>query len=258
MRSANGWSNLVAIVLLIGCAEEPVASVDAGRPDAGTTVLDGGVGACGDSWVLTYAISGTFYITDTTLGMGDADRPLSEGVLKLRVVDDNGAPGDGPARLIAFSHGEKFSVAAFAIEVNTDLLVRAGPDPCGLALGQRGADALTWERCIASASQGVDKNSWTPDDAAEGPGCLGGYTTAGNVACVGAFCSAGGLVEGDNPQAESYDQPLEGFVFNDGWSRFSMPRVELPNRTPSRTWFDLQGVLVDQSLSNIPHCVCEG
>ena len=139
VRKAKLNRNML-LLLLLGCAAEPRVGVDAGSPDTGGFVPDGGVGACGDSWVLTYAISGTFYITDTTLGMGDADRPLSEGVLKLRVVDDNGAPGAGPARLTAFSHGEKFSVTAFGIETNTDVSVRAGPDSCGLARGQRGGE----------------------------------------------------------------------------------------------------------------------
>ncbi|MDE0882172.1 MAG: hypothetical protein OSB21_06220 [Myxococcota bacterium] len=225
--------------------------------DAGVTVPDGGVGSCGDSWLLTYRINGNFYITDTTASMGNADRPLSEGTLVLRVPDNAGQPDDGEIQLISFSHGERFTVTAFGIETVSDVDVRGGPHPCGIALGSRSEETLTWERCTPSASQGVDKNSWTPDDAAEGPGCLRDYSTSGNVACEGIMCDIGGLSVGDNPQAERYNQPLEPFAFIGGWDGFSMARSEIPNRTPSRTWFDLNGVLVDQQLDNIPACLCE-
>ena len=245
-------------LLAMGCfgSNEP----DPGLPpaDAGVTVPDGGVGNCGDSWVLTYRINGTFYITDTTAGMGNADEPLTEGLLKIRVPDVDGSPGAGEVYLTQFSHGERFTVTAFGIETATDVAVRAGPNPCGLAQGTRQDETVTWATCTLSDTHGVDKNSWTPDDSAEGPGCLNDYTTNGNVACTGLLCSTGGLEEGDNPQSERYNQPLSPLVFSEDWNTFSMERAEIPNRSPSRTWFDLQGILVDQTRSNIPMCLCEG
>ena len=246
--------SLIAVLPLIACSSPEPVPVPA--RDAGPQVRDGGVGNCGDSWLLTYQIDGTFFITDTTGGMGNADRPLTTGSLTLRVPDQDGAPGSGAAQVVDFEHGEQFTVTAFGIETITDVAVKAGPNPCGVAAGTRSDDTLTWAECTANDQRGVDKNSWTPDDPASGSGCLNDYSTRGNVACEGLFCSTGGLEEGDNPQAEDYHQPLEAFVFEDGWDRFTMARSEIPNRTPSRTWFTLRGELLEQELSNTPMCLC--
>jgi len=226
-------------------------------PDAGPVALDGGVGNCGDSWLLTYEINGTFEITDTTGGLGNAERPLTTGTLVVRVPDDNGSPGDGAVRIIDFRHGEQFTVTAFGIETTTDVMVHAGRNPCGVAHGIRDGDTIVWAECLANDQRGVDKNSWTPDEAASGRGCLNNYTTDGNVACEGLFCSTGGLEEGDNPQREIYHQPIDSFVFEQGWQTFTMARSEIPNRSPSRTWFTLSGELKTSELSNTPMCLCE-
>ena len=247
-----------ALILLIAF---PACSGDTPAPgpvtDAGPELLDGGVGNCGDSWLLTYELNGVFEITDTTGGLGNAERPLTTGSMVLRVPDNNGAPSDGWVHIIDFNHGEQFTVTAFGIETTTDVMVQAGPDPCGVTQGQRTGDRITWSDCIANDQRGVDKNSWTPDEAASGVGCLNNYTTRGNVACEGLFCSTGGLEEGDNPQAEVYHQPIESFVFENNWESFTMTRAEIPNRSPSRTWFTLSGELTNQELSNTPMCLCE-
>ena len=245
---------LILILALTGCADDP--STPTPGADVGSTIRDGGVGNCGDSWLLTYTISGNFEITDTTAGMGNAERPLTPGKLILRVDDEGGEPAMGTARIVDFEHGEQFTVTAFGIETTTDVQVHAGPNPCGVAEGERSDDTLTWGRCTANDRRGVDKDSWTPEQAAEGPGCLNDYQTRGNVACEGLFCSTGGLEEGDNPQAENYHQPLGSFVFEAGWSRFTMSREEIPNRSPSRTWFTLAGELTSQELTNTPMCLC--
>jgi hypothetical protein len=249
---------LIMLPSLSGCfSGDDAPPPDLPTADAGRPVPDGGIGNCGESWLLTYSINGNFYITDTTAGMGDADRPLDEGSLVLRVPDDQGAPAEGGAHIVSFSHGERFKITAFGIETDTDVAVRAGPNPCGIASGTVENDTLTWDRCDPNASHGVDKNSWTPDGSAEGPGCLNDYRTRGNVGCTGIMCELGGLEEGSNIQSEDYVQPLQPFVFVQGWNGFNMARTEIPNRTPSRTWFDLSGLLVDQQLSNTPMCVCE-
>ena len=244
------------LLLICGCFGTPITDPAVAERDAGFEIPDGGVGDCGDSWVLSYRINGTFHITHTTGGLGDDTRPISEGLLRLRVPDKSGGPGDGTVRLISFNHGERFEITAFGIRTNTDVDVQGGPHPCGLAVGERDESSVVWDRCTPSDTQGIDKNSWTPDDPAEGPGCLNGYTTRGEVICSGPLCDMAGLVEGSNPQAEDYAQPLNPFVFVDGWDAFSMEAVEVPNRTPNRTWFDLSGVLVEQVKDNTPMCIC--
>ena len=87
---------------------QPFKRHPGGETDRSIPVPDGGVGNCGDSWVLTYRINGTFYITDTTAGMGNAAEPLTEGLLKIRVPDVDGSPGAGEVYLTQFSHGELY------------------------------------------------------------------------------------------------------------------------------------------------------
>ena len=116
----------IMLPLLAGCSLlDDLPPPDLPEVDAGRPVPDGGVGNCGDSWVLTYTINGQFYITDTTAGMGDADRPLDEGQLTLRVPDEQGAPAMGKARILSFSHGENFTITAFGIETATAVTVTA-------------------------------------------------------------------------------------------------------------------------------------
>ena len=75
-------------------------------------------------------------------------------------------------------------------------------------------------------------------------------------------CSAGGLVEGDNPLAAVHNQPLKSFEFNSDYSRFEMEGpdglgVEVPSESDSRTWLMLEGELVDMVRVVTPECLCD-
>jgi hypothetical protein len=231
----------------------PTMRSDAGIP---STLLDGGPGECGNSVLLTYALNGTFEITDTTAGIGDTERPITPGEITLRVSADT----EGTARtaiIVALSYGQQFEITSFGIRTIANITSTAGPNVCGLAHGTLEGNTLTWNRCTPSPNQGVDKNSWTPNDPAEGPGCLSDLRSSGSVHCEGPMCDIGGLVEGENPESNRYDLPLQAFVFSEDMSQFTMSRTELPNVTPSRTWVSFTGTQKTSYLSAVPGCLCE-
>src|SRR5699024_8354365 len=68
---------------------------------------------------------------------------------------------------------------------------------------------VVWQRCNRPAAydnpdaRDEENNPiYTPDDVAEGPGCLADYHSQGNVNCDGSLCTLGGLDKGDNIQDE--------------------------------------------------------
>jgi hypothetical protein len=120
-----------------------------------------------------------------------------------------------------------------------------------------------------NATNGDSANSWTPDDAASGTGCIADYKSVGTVTCtdnsVLASCSQGNLTDGENKQDEMWNQPINTFVFATDLKSFTMggeggpaiekqkappePGVETPNRSPSFTWFNLSGTETSRKQS---------
>ena len=115
---------------------------------------------------------------------------------------------------------------------------------------------MTWETCTPGEGFGVDRNSWTPESGASGPGCAQDMRTSGNVHCEGVMCGTAGLEEGDNPQSDHYDQKLNNLVFSADFSSVEMEKVEIPNREPSRTFISLTGTQISAQRSSIPACLC--
>ena len=216
-------------------------------------------GGCGDGWTITYAITGGFTITDTTLGAGDkSNLPIGTGEMQIRFDDVAGAPG-GTARLLAYSMPMKFDVTTSGLTVATNVVTSVPFADCGAAKGTLGGTVITWDTCTYGAGWNVDKNSWKPGPtAATGPGCINGYMSVGNVKCTDnslfAKCSDGNLKDGDNPQNATWNQPMNSFEFSSDLKTVSMVKlgqpspggggdkgVETPNTSPSRTWFSIKG-----------------
>tara|TARA_Y100001934_G_scaffold100868_1_gene124040 strand:- start:420 stop:1073 length:654 start_codon:yes stop_codon:yes gene_type:complete len=215
-----------------------------------------GVGDCGESWVLSYEIGGSFHIEETPLGAGDNVEPLTPGVLRIRVPGGEDGPGSGQSHLLELNFREDFEVTSFGIRTTTQNSVQVGPAPCGAGIGDLQGNILTWDACTPGEGFGVDRNSWTPESGASGPGCAQDMRTSGNVHCEGVMCGTAGLEEGDNPQNDRYDQKLNNLVFSADLSTVEMEKVEIPNREPSRTFISLTGTQTGAQRAPIPACLC--
>lgn len=247
----------VAARSLIGCGSDET-TVTSSSQSGGTS---SGSGCSIPSWDVTYEITGNFMITGTTLGLGDATNAIGTGSITLRFPDSGGAPATGAIQVLEYNMPIKFSQTTSGLTVDTDVVASAGPNGCGVASGKLIDTKLQWDSCMYNALNGDSTTSWTPDDAADGPGCIASYKSVGTVTCTDnsalASCSQGNLQDGANTQDETWNQPLNTFVFAADLKSFSMggeggppienqkappePAVETPNRTPSYTWFNLQG-----------------
>jgi len=223
---------------------------------------------CADSWVLTYALEGRVDITHTPLNIGNADALVGGGPkdeVVLRLADDGGVPAQGLGLMTHFNLEQDFSVAVDMlgeIRLNADLL-SVSEDECGVASGTlRGAN-FRWDECSYNGDHG--KTTWSPDQAASGPGCLSDYHVQGSIECVDdsiiVSCQNGWLDEGMNYQDYSYDQPLLDFAFDsDDLGSFTMSGdtygAELPTYTNNRTWLVLNGTLKSMELLPTPDCLC--
>jgi hypothetical protein len=204
---------------------------------------------------------GKFMITGTTLMLGDSTNAIGPGAIMLRFPDSGGAPATGGVQVLEYNMPIKFMTTSSGLTVDTDVVTSAGPNGCGVAYGNLTGTNLAWDSCMYNALNGDNANSWTPDDAADGPGCIANYKSVGTINCTSsspiAPCSSGNLQDGENKQDETWNQPLNTFVFAADLKSFTMggegappiesqkappePAVETPNRTPSFTWFNLQG-----------------
>ena len=290
MSRISVWS----LVMLMGCADldapspgEPAgatAPADAGEPpaagdsdelddsDEDEETDDGDAqveeDGCPDTWVLTYGLEGRVDITDTPLDIGNAEvfvGGLDTDELVLRVPDDGGAPADGAAVLTAFNLLQDFTVSVNLfgeIALFTNLLSTAA-DECGVATGQLEGSTVAWDECSYGEEHGTTK--WSPDEGAEGAGCVTDYRVEGIVDCVDdsmlASCEDGWLEEGENLLDYVYNQPMLDLEFDStSLERFTMEGAaygaELPTYTNNRTWLMLDGTLKSMSLEPTPDCLC--
>lgn len=141
-----------------------------------------------------------------------------------------------------------------------------------VAIGKLDRDAgkIVMAKCRAAPSYWAeDDDAYKPSDKSRGRGCLSDMHVAGNIHCDGRLaCKMGGLERGDNPQFDVWNQPLihgppgsEASVrVSSDLSTITTPRrrkdgyqsYNLPNNSPSRTWFSLTARRDDQS----PHTTC--
>jgi hypothetical protein len=250
-----------AVQCLTACGSD--GTTDSTSSLSGGSSSSSGNNACSiPTWDVTYEIKGNFMITGTTLALGDATNAIGPGTLTLRFPDSGGAPAAGGVVLLDYGMPIKFSKDTSGLLVDTDIVASAGPNGCGVASGKLADNTLLWNPCMYNATNGDNANSWTPDDAASGTGCIADYKSVGTVTCTDnsalASCSQGNLMDGENKQDEMWNQPINTFVFAADLKSFSMggeggpaienqiappqPAVETPNRSPSFTWFNLTGV----------------
>lgn len=186
-------------------------------PPCGEAMRAPSAGKC----TLTYQLTGDFHITDTPLGAGDLSANLEAGVLIVEVPAEAGEPGEGAARVHCFELEQHFVADAAGVVITTEVL--ASFTEAEGATGTLAEGALVFDTCEYAESNGT--TSWSPDgDTAEGPGCLTGYKGVGSVHCDGlaAFCKAGGLELGDNPQDDTWAQPFNTLTFGADYATVAM------------------------------------
>lgn len=271
--SGNGGTSGGAAGSSGGSAGSAGSAGNAGSANAGSAGMSGsagsggsgdaGPGNCGQSFVVTYTINGKFTIANTPLGAGDSQNNIGPGELAIRFTGTSG-PAAGRAALLSYRMPQVFTVNKSGVVVATNVTATAAND-CSAASGTVAGTTLAWATCTYGAGHGTTE--WGPASGASGPGCVQHYNSKGNVNCMGALCSAGGLAEGDNPQDVTYDQPLNSFVFSADFKSFTMrgaggpagsddKGVEVPNNAPGRTWLNLDGTEKERKQLATPACAC--
>jgi len=129
----------------------------------------------------------------------------------------------------------------------------------------RSERTIEWARCNAADTYwSPDEEAYTPAAVSRGRGCLQEMHVVGNVHCDGRLgCRFGGLSPGDNPQYAVWAQPLvhgppgspSRVEISSDLSTIRTPRgrkdgyqsYNLPNDSPTRTWFSFVAKRNDQS-----------
>jgi len=114
---------------------------------------------------------------------------------------------------------------------------------------------IEWGKCKAAPSYwSKDRRAYISSDKSKGKGCLEKMHVVGNIHCDGRLaCKWGGLEPGNNPQFDVWVQPLIHGPPNSDHSVTVSPNLatittpvhrkdgyqsyNLPNNSPSRTWF---------------------
>ena len=214
--------------------------------------------AC-ESWTLSFELTGQFEIADTFLGAGDGTFDVGPGTLTLRLESDASgtAPGDGAAVLVEYTMHQEFDqdIPLLGGQVQTNVEATAGPDEpaCGRATGALDGSTLTWDDCPTSDNYG--DADWSPDDALSGPGCVDGYHSEGVVVCTSTTtgCSQGNLVQGENPQDDTWNQPFSDLTVDLENGMVTMGRTQIPNRADSSTtWISFSGTETGRACAPTP------
>ena len=218
-----------------------------------TYVLDEGNGNNGDAYE-----GCNIRIRDTFLNLGNGTHAVGPGTLVLRIPSDGaGSPADGTAEVLYYHLPQEFATTTAGITITTDV------DSASPELGETdnviaqatgvitlgATPEIVWDACSFPAGYNDTTTSYTPDVVGTGAGCLAPYRSTGNVNCLDesllADCSSGGLLDGDNPQDETWELALETLTFSGDLSSFDMPMTMVPNRQDSRTYMSWSGTLVE-------------
>ena len=127
--------------------------------------------------------------------------------------------------------------------------------PVAIGVLRKDDNAIEWGRCKAAPSYwAADRQAYTFSSKSRGRGCLEKMRAVGNIHCDGRLaCKWGGLNGGDNPQFDVWTQPLihgpagsdHSVTVSPDLSTIKTPvyrsdgrqSYNLPNNSPSRTWF---------------------
>jgi len=129
----------------------------------------------------------------------------------------------------------------------------------------REAGKIEWAKCKAAPGYwGKANDAYTPAQKSKGKGCLDEMHVVGNIQCDGRLgCKLGGLASGNNPQFDVWNQPLihgpadaeSSVEISRDLSAIRTPKhrkdgyqsYNLPNDSPSRTWFSWTAIRDDSS-----------
>ncbi len=244
----------------------------------GTGGGTGGGGNPPNTCILAYDFGGygdtvdAMRIRDTTAGLGDFNLPADDsgsgatfsGQLVLRVETASGAIADGGlVEVLYYEFNQVFqTTAAGPTTIVTDVdafspTLGQTSNTAALATGAFAFDAagphiLSFPDCAPAAGYNDTINSYTPDVVATGAGCLDPARSVGNVNCTGSFCGAGNLAVGDNPQDETWEQPIHDIELANDLSTLDFTAdpadaearyMLVPDRAPARTYIRWMGTL---------------
>jgi len=223
-------------------ADSADSSGDASDATEGSDDATDTAGDC-QSWLVTYDLTGSVFQIDSTQSFTITleepyDEPLNmgPGTITLRLPDDNGAPGAGPAMIVEYALTQDFITGAVGTDVHTVLNNTAGPEACGVATGALGADLLPWA-----------------------PAEIAPYCQDGMVSCMGGFCGMFGAPPADMPIIYEDDctttLPLNPFTFTDGVDAFTMPPVSVDKQATLALVGTMTEMVLDEAT---PECACAG
>lgn len=230
--------------------------------------------------LLQYNLQASMLIRDTTAGMGDfnipsdalpSPAPVMAGHLIVRLPVQDAQVASGTAEILYYDLHQVFATEVSALGslvVSTDVWAYS-PEPRGatdnttalatgtLTVGTAGAvHLLSFPDCTLPTGYNDTTESYTPDVVATGKGCLSPYRSVGTVNCADdstlASCGDGNLADGDNPQDETWEQPLPNIELSNDLSTLAFQSklgtaapgyMQIPNRSPSRTYLRWQGTL---------------
>lgn len=227
-----------------------------------------------DTCILRYDISAQIRVRDTTLNKGnynlpeDGDRggykPSIDGQVYFR-LETRGSQivEGGKAELLYYDIYQNFRTGGGALvpDVTTNVWSYA-PEPRGntrntkaIATGtvSKGGRLLRFPDCSLPRGWNRNRQSYTTDTHATGAGCALGWRSVGTVHCSGGTCSMGGLENGDNPQDDTWNQPLPNILLgkrfstlafaDEGTSSAEPGFLQLPNNASARTYMRWTGTL---------------
>jgi hypothetical protein len=244
-----------------------------------------------DTCTIAYKVEGSFVVSDTPLGKGDA-RQRVRGSLVVEFPQGKDAEViDGKVKILHYSMYEHFRIDSVA-EVTTWIhhyaplcngednptwrrsTDKGFPASCeytgrgrAVAVGElrRADNTIKLAKCKAAPTYwSSEREEYKPTDKSKGRGCVERMHAAGNIHCDGRLaCKLGSLRAGDNPQFATWTQPfIHGPAGSQGVLSVSAdlrsirsPRAVLsphgsfnvPNDSPSRTWFSFTAVQNDES-----------
>ncbi len=213
-----------------------------------TFTLDEGNGADDDSHIGT-----NMRIRETLGALGDDTYGVGPGSLIIRLPSDGSQdidPDGGLAEILYYELSVNFTTTTGGEIITT--LTAASPEAgqntgtverATGTLNMTATPTITWDSCTYPPGYDADNESFTPDVEGTGDGCLSPYRSVGTVTCnAGEFvCGMGNLAVGPNDQNETWEQKVETFTFDAYLTNVSMPFMQVPNRSPSKTYMSWEG-----------------
>ncbi len=193
-------------------------------------------------------------IRDTLGNIGDDTYAVGPGQLIIRVPSDGGQnidPTGGMTEVLYYELTVNFTTTTGG-EIVTELTAASPEDGEDTGTMERALGTLSmsatptiiWNSCTYDPeTYDLDNSTFTPDVVGIGEGCLSPYRSVGIVTCNAAalVCTLGNLAVGPNEQNETWEQKLETLTFDAELTSFTMPFMQVPNRSPSRTYVSWGG-----------------